>query len=835
MTPSAPPPPRPSLRVACRYRFDCGYSVIPVLRDGSKKPAVSWKVYQSEPAAESELIEWFGGGAQYGYALVHGCISGNSEVLDFDVIGAFEEFAQLCADHGFGDLLDSCVQVSTPTGGKHVYYRCAEPVEGNLKLAQRAVTVDPDGRTDVDMRKFGAKPYPAGPLLGQWFKTETKIETRGEGGYTIAPGSPMDCHPSHKEYIKTHGGFDKTPFVTAEQRTALLSMARACNEFTEEIHVPVSAPPKSVYIPDSEDVSPGDDFNERGDSLPLLLEAGWQVSHRRGDVVELTRPGKGPRDGVSGTLHAVAVNVFYCFTSSDSMFEMNHGYKPFSVYGLVKCGGDFAEAARQLATQGYGTQREPATRHERAYTAGPNKPPISAALPLPNDTEAERAVLASMLCSGEDGRAIEDAADTVTQGDFYDPAHGEVFRAICALWKVRQPIDAITLRNELCRLKMGCDIVERAGGEDWLRALFEIAPVSAAAARAHAQIVAAKATFRRIHMAAREIAGNALSETDTARAEAFATDASKRLADCIPNSKRSSWTTGGVEAAHASARSDERARGGTNLAGISTGLVRLDRITNGLEPATLWTLAGRTSMGKTACAVSIARNVAKQNIGVAFISAEMPKEIIGDRLLANEARVNLKDIKRGSYTPEDRAEMREAELRLLPLPFYIEDKARSVQEIETRVNWLNRNMYEIGLVVVDYLQYLEPSARLRNGTEYDRVSEIVHDLREVGRKFNVPVIALAQLSRAVERREIKEPMLSDLNASGKIEAESDVVIMLYRPSYYERKGDEEMLKPGEIDEVKMIAAKNRNGETGFVTAGFLPHYCRFDNYVEGVF
>jgi len=235
--------------VAARF-VGAGYSVFPLRLDGSKKVQQgfpTWKPWQSEVASEADLDAWFGNGKQAGIAIVHGAISENSEVLDFDVTTAFDEFCGICDDHGLGDLVARCVRVQTPTGGTHLYYRCAEAVEGNKKLAQIGVPVDvpndipSDVAVDAVMKRAGYRPSSTSPT--GWVKIETKIETRGEGGYTVAPGSPKEVHELQVSYTRLSGSFAAVPVFSADERNALLSMARACNEYAEKEHRPAAAQP----------------------------------------------------------------------------------------------------------------------------------------------------------------------------------------------------------------------------------------------------------------------------------------------------------------------------------------------------------------------------------------------------------------------------------------------------------------------------------------------------------------------------------------------------------------------------------------------------------------
>ena len=340
------------LPIAEKYAV-AGFSVLPVKADGSKAPAVAaWKQFQTRQPTPDELRAAFGNGAPVGIALIHGAISGNSEVLDFDAPGLFEEYAALCADHGLAELLATLPLIETPSGGRHLLYRCEEPVEGNQKLARD---------------KIGA----------------VRIETRGEGGYTLAPGSPPACHPDGKPYLKARGNLAAVPTITAEERRALLALAHVFNEYADPATIHRPKAKESERTPDS-GLRPGDDFNERGDPLPLLLAAGWQIVGQRGETILLRRPGKAR--GISATYNFGGSRIFFPFTTSAPPFEAETSYPPFSVYGLLKHGDDFAEAARQLGREGYGDQTPPAVK--RALRSVAAVEPEPEAVPPPCDTDA---------------------------------------------------------------------------------------------------------------------------------------------------------------------------------------------------------------------------------------------------------------------------------------------------------------------------------------------------------------------------------------------------------------------------------------------------------------
>lgn len=325
----------PTLQSAREY-LAAGYSVIPVKLDGTKAPALTkWEAFQKRRATESELAKWFPHENAHGIGLVQGSVSGNSEMLEFETKEALTQWEQAVCDHWREDLLERLnLRVRSGGGGIHFYYRCPDGIEGNQKLARFA-----DGKV--------------------------KIETRGEGGQVVAWGSPVEVHKSRNSYTKLSGSFESVPTVTGEERAFLFAMARSCNEHT---------PSEKKFTPKTDSNQtpkgnrPGDDFNARAtqaEVIHLLERHGWQVAGGRGDVCDLTRPGKNTRDGASGTVGYCGQAGFYCFTSSAPPFEPETYYDPFGVFTLLEHGGDFVKATKALGEKGYGEPIAKSTSAEK--------------------------------------------------------------------------------------------------------------------------------------------------------------------------------------------------------------------------------------------------------------------------------------------------------------------------------------------------------------------------------------------------------------------------------------------------------------------------------------
>ena len=316
----------PDTLTAARQYLAAGFSLIPIKADGSKAPAISeWKPYQSQRPTEAQLERWFGTPAPRGIGLVWGEISGHGEALDFDAAGLlYGPFVALCREQGLGDILKTMPLVETPTGGFHLLYRCSGPVSGNQKLAQR--------RTEDK-------------------GLETLIETRGEGGYTLAPGSPPACHPANRPYCFQRGGPDTLPTLTPEDRQTLLALAATLTQHVEPARV-IDAPRPRTSNP-SFGLRPGDDYNQRDDWPELLARHGWRQKGAAGDKGLWQRPGKtGP--GLSATSNYAGSNLFYVFSANAAPLMPQRAYSPFALFAHLEHGGDFSAAAAQLSQDGYG-------------------------------------------------------------------------------------------------------------------------------------------------------------------------------------------------------------------------------------------------------------------------------------------------------------------------------------------------------------------------------------------------------------------------------------------------------------------------------------------------
>jgi len=427
----------------------------------------------------------------------------------------------------------------------------------------------------------------------------------------------------------------------------------------------------------------------------------------------------------------------------------------------------------------------------------------------PQNLEAEQSVLGSMLI---EDNAILRAAELLRPDDFYREAHRHIFEAILYLNEKGEAVDLVTVSDRLRQV----GLLEPSGGLSYITNLTTIVP-TAANVEYYARIVEEKAVLRNLIRAATEIvakgyAGKEEVEVILDEAEQLIFQVSQRreyqgyvsIRDILEE------TFERIEYLYAH-------KGG--VTGVPTGFTDLDRLTSGLQPSDLIVIAARPSMGKTMFCLNMARNAAVHHkIAVALFSLEMAKEQLVQRLLCLEAGVDGHRLRTGFLADSDWPKLSTALGQLSEAPIFIDDTpAQSVMEVRAKSRRLKAEC-NLGLVVVDYLQLMH--VRGRSESRQQEISEISRSLKSMARELKVPVVAASQLSRAVEARNDKRPLLSDLRESGAIEQDADVVAFIYRDSYYNKDSDK-----GNIAEI--IVAKQRNGPTETVELVFLKESGRF--------
>lgn len=448
----------------------------------------------------------------------------------------------------------------------------------------------------------------------------------------------------------------------------------------------------------------------------------------------------------------------------------------------------------------------------------------------PQSLEMEQATLGAMLI---ERAAIEKAAEILKPEDFYRDAHRIIFDAILTLTERDEPVDILTVQEQL----RSQGHLEAVGGAPYLVQLTEAVPTPASV-EYYARIVEEKAILRRLIDASGQI--RALAYSDYTEIADVVDAAEKAIFAVAQRRMGAYFTPMRPLVASVFEQIEHRSEHKEQTTGLATPFEDLNYATAGFQKADLVILAARPSMGKTSLAMGIAQHAAiRQKLPVAVFSLEMSKEQLCLRMICSEARVDGHSLRTGYLKDEDWRRVGEACATLSDAPIFIDDSP-DISALEMRAK-CRRLMAEhgLGLVVVDYLQLMRGQRRSDNRTQ--EIGEISRSLKSLARELRVPVLALAQLSRAVEQRPDKRPMLSDLRESGSIEAEADLVIFIYRDAYYKMKEamsadleeaeKEERRQRGEdkVEEAELIIAKQRNGPTGKVMVAFHPHYLRFDN------
>ncbi|MGC8667754.1 MAG: replicative DNA helicase [Chthonomonadales bacterium] len=448
----------------------------------------------------------------------------------------------------------------------------------------------------------------------------------------------------------------------------------------------------------------------------------------------------------------------------------------------------------------------------------------------PQSLEMEQATLGAMLI---ERAAIEKAAEILKPEDFYRDAHRIIFDAILTLAERDEPVDILTVQEQL----RSQGHLEAVGGTPYIVQLTEAVPTPASV-EYYARIVEEKAILRRLIDASSQI--RSLAYADYTEIGDVVDAAEKAIFAVAQRRMGAYFTPMRPLVAAVFEQIEHRSEHKEQTTGLATPFEDLNYATAGFQKADLVILAARPSMGKTSLAMGIAQHVAiRQKLPVAVFSLEMSKEQLCLRMICSEARVDGHSLRTGYLKDEDWRRVGEACATLSDAPIFIDDSP-DISALEMRAK-CRRLMAEhgLGLVVVDYLQLMRGQRRSDNRTQ--EIGEISRSLKSLARELRVPVLALAQLSRAVEQRPDKRPMLSDLRESGSIEAEADLVIFIYRDAYYKMKEamsadldeaeKEERRQRGEdkVEEAELIIAKQRNGPTGKVMVAFHPHYLRFDN------
>ncbi len=431
----------------------------------------------------------------------------------------------------------------------------------------------------------------------------------------------------------------------------------------------------------------------------------------------------------------------------------------------------------------------------------------------PQNLEAERACLGSMLLDRE---AIEVAIDVLTDEDFYSEQHRIIFRTLLELYGRSTPVDIVTLTDYL----RGSGELDSAGGVGYISSLLDETPTSANA-EYYAKIVEQKSLLRKLIRAS----SSAISLCYNTEKDAYEiVDEAEKLIFDVTERKGVQGYFPISEVIKDSITAIEKLfHRGDNYTGIPSGFKELDDLTSGFQNSEFIVVAARPSVGKTALALNIAQNVAiLQRLKVAVFSLEMSKEALMQRMLCSEARIDSQRLRKGLLRTEEWGPLTTAAGKLSEATIFI-DETPGISDIQLRAKARRiQSRHGLDLIIVDYLQLMS-SIRKKEGRTQE-ISEISRSLKALARELSIPVIALSQLSRAVETRgRDRRPILSDLRESGAIEQDADVVIFLYRDELYNPHSDKEGL-------AEIIIQKQRNGPTGTIELKFFKEFTRFENY-----
>lgn len=430
----------------------------------------------------------------------------------------------------------------------------------------------------------------------------------------------------------------------------------------------------------------------------------------------------------------------------------------------------------------------------------------------PHSIEAEQSVLGSMLLDRE---AVAVAADGLKPEDFYLDAHKEIFDAMVEIFDRGEPVDLVTVVEEL-RQRTTLNAV---GGVSYITDLSMTVP-STANIKYYVGIVEEKSILRRLISACNDV----IRESYEAREDIdiIVDHAEKKIFEVTQRNTTTDFEPVKTILLDTYTKIEELSKNKGKVIGIPTGFIDLDQKTSGLHPSDFILVAARPSMGKTSFVLNIAQYAAlRANVPTAIFSLEMSKDQLVQRMLSSESNVELQKIRTGELTEEEWIKLVEAAGPLSQAPIYIDDTPGiSVMEMRSKARRLKMEK-GLGLIVIDYLQLMSGRGRAENRQQ--EISEISRSLKALARELSVPVITLSQLSRAPEARTDHRPMLSDLRESGAIEQDADVVMFLYRDEYYNPDTEKKNI-------AELIIAKQRNGPTGTVELVWLGQFTKFVNY-----
>ena len=433
---------------------------------------------------------------------------------------------------------------------------------------------------------------------------------------------------------------------------------------------------------------------------------------------------------------------------------------------------------------------------------------------MPHSLEAEQSVIGSMFIDAE---AIAAATEQISGDDFYNRQYGIVFDTIVELNNEGKPIDFVTLQD---RLRAKEDVPPEVSGLDFLTNLIAAVPTSANI-KYYAGIVAEKATLRRLIRTNEEIANTCYSGKESLDTILESTES--KINEVVQKKNVKEFVPIRKVVMNAMDKIEKASKLHGTVTGIATGFIDLDYRTAGMQPSDLVLIAARPSMGKTAFVLNIAQHVAfKQNLPVAIFSLEMSKEQLINRMFSLESSVDAQKLRTGQLNDQEWERLIESAGVIGKSKLMIDDTPGiSIAELRSKCRRMKQEN-GLSMIIIDYLQLMSGSGGRSSDSRQQEISDISRSLKAVARELSVPVLALSQLSRAVEQRPDHRPMLSDLRESGAIEQDADVVMFIYRDDYYNHDSPDKGIS-------EIIIAKQRNGPIGTVQLAWLPEYTKFAN------
>lgn len=431
---------------------------------------------------------------------------------------------------------------------------------------------------------------------------------------------------------------------------------------------------------------------------------------------------------------------------------------------------------------------------------------------MPNSLEAEQSVIGSMIMDKE---AIVVASETLLKEDFYHQQYGILFESMVELFNEGQPVDLVTLQNKLKEK----DVPPEISSLEYVKDLLTAVPTSANV-KYYAEIVKEKSVLRKLIKVTENIENSCYLGKDSL--DVILANTEKSVFDLLQNRGGGDYVPIKQVVINALEKIELASKTKGNVTGIATGFVDLDYKMAGLQPSDLILVAARPSMGKTAFVLNIAQYVAfHSNLTTAIFSLEMSKEQLVNRLFSLESRVDAQALRSGNLADSDWEKLIEGAGTIGNSNLIIDDTPGiSISELRSKCRKYKLE-HDLKLIIIDYLQLMSGSGRSTDSRQQE-ISDISRSLKALARELNVPVIALSQLSRAVEQRPDHRPMLSDLRESGAIEQDADVVMFIYRDDYYNKDSENKNI-------AEIILAKQRNGPIGTVNLVWLPQYTKFAN------